>query len=133
MHALYADSFKGLCIGFDWEKFELEFHGTWVQNRPRKVKYRPNPPLITERMGDPDAWLTVFTTKSIDFSSESEWRMFYKEGVWQSNKVKNSIKSITFGHNCIKHEKWTEKLKNIIDWTSDSDICESKVRNRIGL
>lgn len=121
MHSFYGNGFKGICIGFEWEKFELEFDGSDPQqiNLPRKIQYSDTPPLV---VGTPDEWLTTFTTKSCQFAFESEWRMFYRKGVLQSDKIKKAIKSITFGHKCLEMSDWNARLNKIIEWTNDFDI-----------
>ena len=101
MFAHYADGFKGICIGFDWKNFNLLFAGSHPPqlNIPRRVTYLTNPPEIG---GTPDEWLNVFTTKSLDFEWESEWRMFYNKGKLSSVNIRHAIKEIIIGHNISK-------------------------------
>lgn len=124
MYSLYADGFKGLCIGFDWKQFDLKFAGSSppVQNMPRKVSYETEPLKIK---GRPDEWLRVFTTKSSHFAWEQEeWRIFYKKGTLRKEdiniktNVRNSIREIIFGHeiseeNKNKTKEWVKDLRHI--------------------
>lgn len=121
MYSFYGNGFKGMCIGFEWEKFDLEFDGSYPpqKNLPRQLQYSDAPPLI---VGTPDEWLTTFTTKSCQFAFESEWRMFYKKGCLQSDKVKKAIRSITFGHKCLEMPDWNMRLNKIMEWTTNLNI-----------
>lgn len=56
MYCHYADAYKGICIGFDWRQFELEFDGSSPSspNVPRKVSYHSEPPKI------PDCLMNIY-------------------------------------------------------------------------
>lgn len=92
----YAAGSTGICIGFDWEKFNLIFAGSDPpqKNIPRKISYAENPII----MSHPNQWLDVFTTKWQAYSFEAEWRMFYASGPHSSLDVRYAIKEIIFGN-----------------------------------
>lgn len=108
----YADGFKGICIGFDWNSFGLTFPGSHPpqKNLPRKISYRDNPPVIH---GYAHEWLEVFTTKSQDFSWEKEWRIFYTKGKLVGSNIRGAIKEIILGHNISKEN--ITKIKSLVE------------------
>jgi hypothetical protein len=117
-YVYYADGFKGICIGVDWEEFSLMDDDSDPPQKtlPRKVSYLTNPPEIS---GKADEWPQVFTTKSTDFSFEKEWRMFYRKGAHSSPDVRTSIKQIIFGHNTSFEDR--AKVK---EWIKDIHLIE---------
>ena len=125
MYAYYAGSSTGICIGFEWEKFELIFDGSYPTERniPRKINYTSEPPLIKNSCR-PEDWLSVFTTKANNFSFESEWRMFYIKDRYSDEKIRQATRSITFGPNFFsqKQKKWEHDLLNVINLTDGLNI-----------
>jgi hypothetical protein len=117
MYKEYADDFKGICIGFDWEIFGLTFPGSCPleKNIPRKVIYQ-SPIKIEKEYIPPQKWIEIFTTKSIDFSYEKEWRMFYTKGKFSSDNVRYAIREIVFGHNVSQ-----EHILQVKEWIKDLD------------
>lgn len=106
MYARYSDYFKGMCIGFDWNKFGLS--SADILCVPHKVTYQQN---IEIKGSGPNGkeWMEILTSKQPFFSYEKEWRMFYSIGPYSSNNVRNAIKEIIFGHNMTKNEIYQVK------------------------
>ncbi|WP_152547161.1 DUF2971 domain-containing protein [Legionella pneumophila] len=125
MYSYYADGSKGICIGFEWDHFELMFDGSYPPqpNIPIKINY-VSEPLLIKRFGSPEGWLKVFTTKGNGFYFEEEWRMFYKRGQFSSEKVRQAIRSITFGPHFFnqKQEDWQQGLEKVINLTNGLNI-----------
>lgn len=90
MYAYYADGFKGIAIGFDSQKLKSMFIYSSFPNNPvlYKVQYLPNPPIITGKHITRDEFITISTTKTLDYDHEDEWRMFHKKGVWSGYDIK---------------------------------------------
>ena len=113
MYEEYADNFKGICVGLDWAEFNLFFVGSHPleKNVPRKVIYQP-PIEIEEKYIKPGMLLEIFTTKSLDFLHEKEYRMFYTKGKLFINRP--AIKEIIFGKNIL-----FEQMLQVREWVKD--------------
>lgn len=98
MFSHYAKGHTGLCIGFDWEGFELTFAGSDQKNIPHKISYKETPLEIHGIHGTPEDWQKVIRTKYTGFSFEEEYRIFYTKGPWLSPTVRTSIREIVFGY-----------------------------------
>lgn len=131
MYSHYAAGFKGICIGFDWEAFDLYFAGSHpkVKNFPRKVIYQTDPPELDRQTQE--EWIRVITTKSEDFVFEREWRMFYDKGVISSEDqpaIRRAIRQITFGHATTE-----EQRHEVMNLTQDlEDVVYSITKPIIG-
>lgn len=135
MYAYYANGSKDICIGFEWDKFGLMFDGSCPphSNIPRRINY-VSEPLLIKKWGSPDDWLCVFTTKGDCFSFEKEWRMFYISGKFSSDKVRQAIRSITFGPLFFNQERkvWQKSLKKVIKLTNGLNIEWFKTETVLG-
>ena len=109
-----ADGSKGICIGFEWDHFGLMFDGSYPPqpNMPRKINY-VSEPLLIKKFGSPDDWLNVFTTQGNGFACEEEWRMLYIKGQFSSDKVRQAIRSITFGPHFFNQQQSLEEVINL--------------------
>lgn len=121
----YAGGNTGICIGFDWEGFNLEFANSSppVKNKPRKVLYVPEPLEIS---GKPDEWIDVFNSKWKAYAHEDEWRMFYKKGPYKSEDVRLSIKEILFGSDVSEQDR--ELVKELVSDLDDIRFLEIERR-----
>lgn len=99
MYSHYANSFQGICIGFDSQVFKE--HPSFV-----KIDYQKEP-LKFERGTIGRDWPNVFRTKHETFIEENEWRVIDCAGPLtdkssvslRPEEIKNSIKEIIFGFN----------------------------------
>lgn len=124
MFVRYADNHQGICIGFAWQDFNLEFHGSCPPqpNIPRKVHY--NSKLIFQGCGTCEHWLQAYTTKQPlpQHTVEREWRMLYKKGRYQNERIRQAIKEIIFG--CNINEQHRQQVISLV-----SDLKEIKFSN----
>ncbi len=129
MHCHYADSFKGICIGFEWAEIGMEFAGSYPSqpNIPLKVNYEQKTLEFTDNPTPAD-WIKIFTTKPAVFSYEKEWRIFYLKGGLASSemraRVRSSIKKIVLGHNISKGD--VAKVKTLIHDLSGVELFITK-------
>ena len=79
---------------------------------PRKINY-VSEPLLIKKFGSPDDWLNVFTTQGNGFACEEEWRMLYIKGQFSSDKVRQAIRSITFGPHFFNQQQSLEEVINL--------------------
>lgn len=96
MYDYYADGHKGICIGFDWSKFEMDIRPTDHHQQPIKIKYLDKPHKITphniDRVDD------ILFTKWIEYKHECEYRFTFDHGVFpKKQNVLKAIKEIIFG------------------------------------
>lgn len=124
MYEEYADNFKGICIGFDWDAFGLFFDGSCppVRNFPRKVIYQPLVEIQTLHP-TPNQYIEIFTSKLPQYSYEKEYRMFYKKGILAMSTIRYAIKEIIFGHNIapeqmLEIKDWIKDLRNVALYTT---------------
>ncbi len=78
------------------------------EETPRKVSYALSPPTINSTAD----WAKVFTTKTIDFKWEEEWRLFFYPGKWRKHNIRTAIKEIIFGHLVSRDE--IEKVMHLV-------------------
>lgn len=71
MYCHYADSFKGICIGFNSQIFENH-------RSLRKMDYAEEP-YVSPETGQND-WAKMLSTKSLIFKEEQEWRIVDNAG-----------------------------------------------------
>lgn len=126
MYKEYADEFKGLCIGFDWNRFGLMFAGSYPPqvNIPRRVTYQPLIEIETTHV-PPETWLEIFTSKIPEYSHEKECRMFYTKGKLISNAIRHAIKEIVFGHHM--PQEHILKIKNMIQDLRSVSLFKTKI------
>jgi hypothetical protein len=78
MWSHYANSHRGICIGFSTSILKSCFHESSLENRfsimPRKVEYRTDRPKFEPLVEAPINFYNQFSVKSIDWQYEKEWR-----------------------------------------------------------
>jgi len=119
MWAHYADSHKGICIGFDSCELSFTFRGMPLP--PEQVKYpkyneypKWNPfdvievtPSSSEEICD-----ILYFTKSRDWKYEEEWRIIFPANGRTLQKINpNALVSVHFGCQIAKDDKET-----VINW-----------------
>lgn len=74
MYAHYANSFQGICIGFD---------STVFKHHPslRKMIYTEEPYKVDSGHASVNDWVEILSRKSTVFVQEQEWRIVDKKGV----------------------------------------------------
>lgn len=131
MHEQYADNFQGICIGFDWGKFNLSFAGSYppVRNIPRRVIYQ-KPIEIDATHITPEQWLEIFCSKLPEYSYEKEYRLFYTKGKHASQLVRQAIKEIIFGYKVSLDE--ILRVKGLVgDLSGINFFIAQKINNKI--
>ena len=108
----YADSHKGICIGFDYYELSFTFRGTIV---PEHVKYPEDNeypkwnPFVDDAITQIDK---IYFTKSKDWKYEKEWRVVFPEHGRTLQKINpNAIVSVYLGCQIVKDDKET-----VINW-----------------
>ncbi len=103
MYKQYADDFQGICIGFDWDKFNLFFADVSpsIKNIPRRVIYQETIEINADYI-TPEQWLEIYCSKLPRYSYEKEYRFFYLKGKYSSAFVRQAIKEIIFGYKVSK-------------------------------
>ena len=96
-----------------------------IKQEPRQVIYESVPPTIVNH---PKDWRKVFTTKSMDFKREEEWRLFFHPGKWKDHSIRAAIKEIIFGYRVSK-----ENIIKVMHLVNDiKDIKFFIARPKIG-
>ncbi len=131
MHEQYADNFQGICIGFDWDKFNLYFAGSYppVRNIPRCVIYQETTEIDAAHV-TPEQWLEIFCSKLPKYSYEKECRLFYTKGKHVSEFVRQAIKEIIFGYK-VSLDKILQVKALVGDLSGISFYIAQKIDNKV--
>jgi hypothetical protein len=111
MWSHYANSHKGICIGFDYTKLFFIFNGKplWAVD----IKYpESNQYPKRDYLDDPDTRVKLYLTKSLDWKYEKEWRIIFPEKGRTVQKFEpDAIVSVHLGCQISKEDKET-----VINW-----------------
>lgn len=116
MWSHYADSHKGICVGYDFSKFDNLFKSKEIKlKRLQNVNYTHTNNIdinVLNNPNDSDFWAELnklFYTKSTDWAYENEWRVIleYDKEIDKSEtgrkldiKLNEIIKEVVFGVKC---------------------------------
>lgn len=127
MFDYYANAHRGICIEFDWRKFNIVYRNSNGQLQlPVRVKYSDYPFALNK--SNLDTFNELFYTKWEQYSHEKEWRLFYVAGALKHINVLNSIKSITFG--CATPEKDKELVRDWLKNRTDINFYQAKLQSK---
>lgn len=130
MYRDYADDFNGICIGFDWDKFDLFFHGSHppIKNRPRRVIYGETIKIDSDHI-TPEKLLEIYCRKLKKYSYEKEYRIFYSKGKFTDKSVRYAIREIVFGYK-VSNNRILE-IKNLVSDLTEIDFFIARLINCI--
>ncbi|MBX9587595.1 MAG: DUF2971 domain-containing protein [Gammaproteobacteria bacterium] len=126
MFDYYADSHKGICIEFSWEKLGIWYKTNNQLQRPTIVQYN-NVPLSLSVSIDRN-WDNLFNTKWSGYEHEKEWRLFYKPGILKNLNVRKAITGIIFG--CKTPEEDKKYLKKCLENRTDFSFYQAEVEEK---
>jgi hypothetical protein len=95
MWSHYANSHRGICIGFDTAKLKQHIYKMFEKHRhtiePYKVIYQTDYPTIDPNKSARENFLNQFTVKSIDWCYEKEWRYILFDRTNKAIEIPNDV------------------------------------------